>query len=141
MHDLLVCSRECTLLISFLFEGFLSLDNLSHKLSFNLLLIFPGVQLVSWNIGSLRRYGVNNVCFTFDTGRFVPCANSTQICVHLHESNSLSILSSRNCSTGEGKFFFYSQHSRIINNRVHLVAQRLNKIKESRRASAVSGLH
>ena len=37
------------------------------------MLLFPltGQILVSWRIGVLRRYGVNSVCFTFDTGKYV----------------------------------------------------------------------
>lgn len=35
---------------------------------------FSGQQLVAWPIGSLRRYGVNNVCFTIEAGRYVASA-------------------------------------------------------------------
>ena len=27
-------------------------------------------QIAAWPIYSIRRYGVNNVCFTFETGRY-----------------------------------------------------------------------
>lgn len=33
--------------------------------------LYTGQELVMWPIGSLRRYGVNNVCFTIVTGRCV----------------------------------------------------------------------
>ncbi|XP_019849803.1 PREDICTED: uncharacterized protein LOC109580748 isoform X1 [Amphimedon queenslandica] len=69
--------------------------------------IQTGQPLMSWSISSIRRYGVNNVCFTFETGR--------------------------NCITGEGKFFFYCPHSRHMHARVHQIAQ---KKDIRRRASA-----
>lgn len=55
-----------------------------------------GQELVAWPIGSLRRYGVNNICFTIFTGRY--------------------------CATGEGQFEFYTQQSRAINSRLHTLA-------------------
>lgn len=55
-----------------------------------------GQQLVSWPIASLRRYGVNNV--------------------------SLTIVTGRNCSTGEGRFQFYTQHSRRVYSHLHVMA-------------------
>ena len=32
---------------------------------------FTGQPFVSWRIAVLRRYGVNDVCFTFDSGKYV----------------------------------------------------------------------
>lgn len=55
-----------------------------------------GEQLISWPIGALRKYGVNNVCFTILTGRF--------------------------CDTGEGRFQFYTSQSRLIHSKVHAIA-------------------
>ena len=40
--------------------------------------LYTGQELVMWPIGSLRRYGVNNVCFTIVTGRCVT------LLFHLH---------------------------------------------------------
>jgi hypothetical protein len=55
-----------------------------------------GRMLVCWPIAALRRYGVNNV--------------------------SLTIVTGRNCSTGEGKFQFYTQQSRRVYNHLHAMA-------------------
>lgn len=75
--------------------------------------VSTGQQIISWSLGAVRRYGVNNVCFTFDSGRY--------------------------CNTGEGKFYFYSHQSRQIHNRVHFAITKMNANKdnkEHRRSSA-----
>ena len=69
-------------------------------------------MLVCWPIAALRRYGVNNVSFTIVTGRSV---NVAMVC-------QVSLVPLRNCSTGEGKFQFFTQQSRRIYNHLHSMA-------------------
>jgi hypothetical protein len=81
-----------------------------------LYLIQTGQLVGTWPIHSIKRYGVNNVCFTFESGR--------------------------NCFTGESKFFFYSPQSRIIHNLVHKMAQSKSSalFRSFRRTSAPESL-
>lgn len=55
-----------------------------------------GQPLVSWPIASLRKYGASNSAFT--------------------------IVSGRNCNTGEGRFQFITPQSRLIHAKVHAMA-------------------
>ena len=46
---------------------------------------------MAWPIGSLRRYGVNNVCFTIETGRYRTCEKCVLMFVWKEgEENSIS---------------------------------------------------
>ena len=120
--------------------------------------LYTGQELVMWPIGSLRRYGVNNVCFTIVTGR---CVTRDHV-VHLHRlrgplclckspwvfllflseciegtnvirPNGVCYLLLRYCTTGEGRFQFYTQQSRLIHSKVHAMAT-----QKARRSSEVS---
>lgn len=116
-----------------------------------------------WPIGSLRRYGVNNVCFTIVTGRCVTldhlhplfhlhrlrgplclCKSACSIvsaseCIEgtntmpLDTPNGVCYLLPRYCTTGEGRFQFYTQQSRLIHSKVHGMAT-----QKARRSSEVS---
>lgn len=51
----------------FVYHYYVISVSLTSLVSFPLLLL--GHQVAMWPINSIRRYGVNNVCFTFETGR------------------------------------------------------------------------
>ena len=79
--------------------------------------------LVSWPIAALRRYGVNNVSLTIVTGRYMLQCSITMV-TSRKSSSKWSLLSYRNCSTGEGMFQFFTQHSRRVYSRLHAMAVR-----------------
>ena len=59
----------------------------------------PTVSFVTWELGSLRRYGYDTSRFTFESGR--------------------------RCSTGEGIFVFKTDHGEAIHNRLQTETERM----------------
>jgi hypothetical protein len=95
--------------------------------------LLAGRMLVCWPIAALRRYGVNNVSFTIVTGRSV---NVAMVC-------QVSLVPLRNCSTGEGKFQFFTQQSRRIYNHLHSMAvtKAANKTQPLYRSGSEAAVH
>ena len=86
-------------------------------------LSLTGHLLVSWPISSLRRFGVNNVSITIMTGRYIQCVCVGWSITEVRYTVPHVVNACRNCSTGERKYQFYTQHSRRVYSHLHAISK------------------